>query len=148
MDCVVIDLDGTLANCEHRMHYLEGPKKNWDAFFENCSNDTIIHPMLHMLQLLSDKYKIVFVTARPEKNRELTINWLKRNYIVYDSLHMRKDRDFNKSPIVKKNIVLSLFEKGYNPVFAFDDRPDCVAMFQELGIYAFLVGENQGQILY
>lgn len=148
MDCVIIDLDGTLANCQHRMHYIEGPKKNWDAFFDNCLDDSVIHPMLHMMQILSEKYKIVFVTARPEKNRELTTKWLQNHGIVYDSLYMRKNVDYNKSPIVKKNIVLSLFEKGYNPVFSFDDRPDCVAMFQELGIYSFLVGENQGQILY
>ena len=31
---VVVDLDGTLADCTHRLHHIRGRRrKNWDAFF-------------------------------------------------------------------------------------------------------------------
>ena len=61
---------------------------------------------------------------------------------------MRKNVDYNKSPKVKEKLVEQLRGMGYNPIYSFDDRIDCVAMFQSIGIYAFLVGENEEQILY
>ena len=148
MNCVILDLDGTLANCKHRLHFIEGPKKNWDLFFDNCLDDIVIQPMFHLMNILSKDYKIVFITARPEKNRELTTEWLFKNNIQYSELLMRKNVDYNKSPIVKQQLVQQLRSMGYNPIYSFDDRADCVAMFQSEGIYAFLVGENEEQILY
>jgi histidinol phosphatase-like enzyme len=29
---IVVDLDGTIADCSHRTHYVKGAVKNWDAF--------------------------------------------------------------------------------------------------------------------
>lgn len=148
MDCVILDLDGTLANCKHRLHFIEGPKKNWDSFFDNCLDDSVIQPMFHLMNILSKDYKIVFITARPEKNRELTTKWLVKHNIEFSELLMRKNVDYNKSPKVKEKLVEQLRGMGYNPIYSFDDRIDCVAMFQSIGIYAFLVGENEEQILY
>jgi hypothetical protein len=148
MNCVVVDLDGTLANCDHRLHLIEGAKKNWDLFFDGCINDTVIEPMLNLIRLLSKDNKIVFITARPEKNRTLTAQWLVDNNITYDLLMMRPNKDFNKSPVSKQKMLSSLIDSGYNPIYAFDDRADCVQMFIQNGIYAFLVGENEGKISY
>ena len=36
---VLCDIDGTVANNDHRQHYLEG-KKDWDGFFSELINDT------------------------------------------------------------------------------------------------------------
>ena len=148
MNCVIVDLDGTLANCNHRLHYLEGTKKNWNSFFDGCLDDSVIEPMYSLLKILSDNYAIVFITARPEKNRYLTTQWLNKNEIPYTELLMRGDKDFNKSPVSKSKMLNILRDKGYNPVFAFDDRIDCVQMFIENGVYSFLVGENEGKISY
>ena len=116
MNCAIVDLDGTLANCDHRLHHIDGAKKNWDLFFQECSDDTVIQPMLNLIKLLSKDYKIVFITARPEKNRYLTTKWLNDNNIDYDLLMMRGDKDFNKSPVSKKKMLESVIAKGYNPV--------------------------------
>lgn len=148
MNCIIVDLDGTLANCDHRLHYLEGAKKNWDKFFEECTDDSVIQPMLHLLKILSEHYAIVFITARPEKNRELTSKWLDKNGVEYSELLMRPNVDFNKSPISKNKMLNELKLKGYKPIYAFDDRADCVQMFIENGVYGFLVGENEGKISY
>lgn len=29
---IIVDLDGTLANCEHRRHFLETKPKDWKSF--------------------------------------------------------------------------------------------------------------------
>ncbi len=146
MNCIIVDLDGTLANCDHRLHFIEGTKKNWDLFFEACVNDTVIEPMLNLMKHLSNDYKIVFVTARPEKNRVLTAQWLVDNNIYYDCLMMRPDKDFSKSPVSKQKMLLSLIDKGYKPIYAFDDRADCIQMFLENGVFGFLVGENEVRV--
>ena len=37
---VVVDLDGTVADCTHRLHHIRGRgRKNWDAFFAGCDLD-------------------------------------------------------------------------------------------------------------
>lgn len=38
---ILIDLDGTLANCDHRRHFVEGTKKNWSDFYQNMAFDTV-----------------------------------------------------------------------------------------------------------
>jgi 2-hydroxy-3-keto-5-methylthiopentenyl-1-phosphate phosphatase len=35
---VICDIDGTIANNDHRQHFLEG-KKDWDGFFSSLSED-------------------------------------------------------------------------------------------------------------
>lgn len=32
-DCIIFDIDGTLANIDHRLHHLEGFNPNWKSFF-------------------------------------------------------------------------------------------------------------------
>ena len=148
MDCVIVDLDGTLANCNHRLHHIDGVKKNWDLFFQGCSDDTVIEPMLNLIKMLSKDYKIVFITARPEKNRYLTTKWLNDNNIDYDLLMVRGDKDFSKSPVSEKKMLEHLIDKGFKPVYSFDDRLDCAEMFQSMGIFSMLVGENLGPVSY
>jgi hypothetical protein len=142
MDCVIIDLDGTLSDCNHRLHLIEGPKKNWDSFFEGCIDDPVIEPMLNILKMFRDDYKIVIITARPEKNRELTTQWLYNNQIKFDALYMRRNVDFRKSPQVKSDLVDQAIANLYNPIYAFEDREDCCVMFRERGIYALQVADS------
>ena len=33
MRAVICDIDGTLADVQHRLHHLEGDPKDWDGFF-------------------------------------------------------------------------------------------------------------------
>jgi len=142
MDCVIVDLDGTLSDCSHRLHYIESGKKNWNAFFENCLEDKVIEPMFNLLKILSKHYAIVILTARPEKNRFLTTKWLQDNNIFYDVLLMRFDNDFSKPPLVKKKLLNNLINLGYNPVYSFDDRLDCFEMFRDAGVYSMQIPEN------
>lgn len=47
---VVFDLDGTLSNIDHRLHYIQRPpsEKDWAAFFAACENDLPIGPMIRV----------------------------------------------------------------------------------------------------
>lgn len=142
MDCIIVDLDGTLADCNHRLHFIEGPKKDWDSFFDGCIDDPVIEPMLNLLEMFRDDYKIIILTARPEKNKERTKNWLVSNNIHFDGLYMRKNVDFRKSPQVKSELLDKVIADSYNPVYAFEDRQDCFEMFLQRGVFALKVGES------
>jgi len=39
-DVVIVDIDGTLADVQHRIHHIKGPgKKNWIKFFRGAPDD-------------------------------------------------------------------------------------------------------------
>jgi histidinol phosphatase-like enzyme len=55
---IIVDLDGTLASCEHRRHYVE--KKDWLSFYENMGHDGVHEWCKEIIQLFHEKkYKIL-----------------------------------------------------------------------------------------
>lgn len=38
-DCVIVDIDGVLADAAHRQHHLDGPWRDWDSFFADMGDD-------------------------------------------------------------------------------------------------------------
>ena len=63
---VICDIDGTVANNDHRQHLLNG-FKTWDLFFNALDKDTpILEVIEYVLELHSNGKKIVFITGRPE----------------------------------------------------------------------------------
>lgn len=36
---IIVDLDGTLCNAEHRKHYVEAKKKDWKSFYNGIAQD-------------------------------------------------------------------------------------------------------------
>lgn len=138
----IFDIDGTLANCDHRLHHIKNKPKNWPAFYSNCMDDALISPVAEMLDLYSKFYKIYLVTGRPENNRLLTESWLDNYKIKYDKLIMRGDRDFRKSPEFKSSVCDTIEAEGNIIFFAVEDRPDCVEMFINRGIFVFDVSNG------
>jgi hypothetical protein len=43
---ILCDIDGTVANNDHRQHFLEG-KKDWDGFFDKLDEDEPIRPIIN-----------------------------------------------------------------------------------------------------
>lgn len=41
MKYIIVDLDGTLANIDHRLHYIKQNKPDWNAFYGACKDDTV-----------------------------------------------------------------------------------------------------------
>ena len=48
----IVDLDGVLSDAASRQHYLERPRRDWDAFFEACGDDDVIEEIKVLLDLL------------------------------------------------------------------------------------------------
>ena len=138
----IFDIDGTLANCDHRLHYVKNKPKNWDAFYSECMGDHVIWPVAEMLELFRKNYLIYIVTGRPERNRDLTELWLNNNKIYFDKLIMRGDRDFRKSPDYKSSVCDTIMAEGNKIFLAVEDREDCINIFINRGIYTFNVSNG------
>lgn len=142
-ECIIVDTDGTIADCEHRRHYLE--VNNWPGFFGDMHLDTVIeHTRILVEALRAAGYAIVVVTARPDENdyREKTINWYAQNNIAYDAIYMRKGGDYRKDSIVKLEILDQVMRDGFLPVMALDDRKQVVDMWRENGIPCVQVNDG------
>ena len=90
---VLCDIDGTIANNDHRQHFLEG-KKDWDGFFSELSNDLPIQKVIDkVIEEHSNGKEIVFVTGRPERHRSETEKWLKKYFKFPIKIFMRPDNN-------------------------------------------------------
>ena len=94
----VVDIDGVLSDAASRQHYLERPRRDWDAFFEACGDDAVIEEIKVLLDLLDPQLRIVLLTARPERVHHLTEAWLRRYRIRWDVLLMRPWGDYDYGP--------------------------------------------------
>ena len=75
---------------------------------------------------LYNRYEVAIITARPEKCKEPTIEWLRDNYILYDKLFFEKDkykfieRDSMAELLIEDNGETALKVADIVPVFLLD----------------------------
>jgi FMN phosphatase YigB (HAD superfamily) len=139
---VIFDIDGTLANGEHRQHYLRSSPKNWEAFKAALHLDT---PHVHVVESMKlyhgSGYTIILASARSEEERLRTVGWLYDHGIgrLWSHLLMRKDGDYRDDYIIKKEMLEEILYMGYEPHLVFDDRERVVNMWREAGIKCYQV---------
>jgi len=137
---VIFDIDGTIADCTHRLHLIEGKKKEWEKFFFACVDDKPIWNILALLDslcLARNSNDIIFCTSRPERTRKETSEWICRCtgflHISKENLLMRADNDRRPDTIVKPEL---LEKAGLTPekvLFIVEDRTKVVVKLRELG---------------
>lgn len=132
---VIFDVDGVLANGDHRQHLLDKRgKKDWKGFFARAGDDALIEEVARLSELLDPALRVVLLTARPTTIQELTLAWLERHELTWDLLVMRRDRDFSPSPEAKRHALRQLRERGFEIKLAFDDDRRNVDMFHAEGV--------------
>ena len=92
---VIFDIDGTLADIEHRRPFVAGKKKDFDAFNAAMVNDTPNAPivdLLHMCLGRFDPTQVIFCTGRMEQYREVTRNFLLDKCEVEEFLSLVMDK--------------------------------------------------------
>lgn len=135
------DMDGVLANCGHRLHYID--EGDYDSFYadENIWLDALFGTGLTLLEMFKAQgYKIVIVTSRRESCRAATLRWLDDALMTYfksEDLYMRSNGDLRKSWEVKKDLLEKALQdnmKSYNSSglnFFVDDYPKNCQMVAE-----------------
>lgn len=132
---IVVDLDGTLANIQHRLHFLRTEPPNWDAFYEACDKDL---PKPWCVELIKSMkaagYRVILVSARTNKVLEKTRQWLKEIglFDLVELTLVRDGKDNTPDQILKKS-WLDAFGKE-QILFVVDDRQRVVDMWRENGL--------------
>jgi hypothetical protein len=123
-----------LSDAAGRQHFLERPRRDWEAFFDACGDDPVIAEVARLLELLDRDLAVVLLTARPARVSPNTRAWLDRYQLRWDLLVMRPDRDFRSSPEFKRACVADLREYGFELRLAFEDDRRNVDMFHGEGV--------------
>lgn len=132
---VVFDIDGTLANIEHRRHWVANKPKNWKAFNAGMDRDTVHEDIKWMnVNFASQGHKIILCSGRGEEHRVITTEWLNRNGIFYDDLYMRSAKDHRQDYIVKVELLARIREEHREPFLWFDDRTQVVDAIRAQGV--------------
>jgi len=138
---IVFDLDGTLADTTHRLHFIQRDPKDWDAFHRACVDDPPIQEMIDTLVSLHDDHFIEIWTGRSELVRKETVEWLAWHAVPYGQMLMRPIGDHRPDDVLKAG-WLSQVLPITRITLAFDDRKRVADMWRRHGIRCCLVAEG------
>jgi len=132
---IICDLDGTLIDCTHRLHFIKSEKKDWKNFFspDEIKKDQINSWCSELI--LSMNATPIFVSGRSEETRNPTLDVLgDALQTEIKHLYMRPIGDYREDSIVKEEIYKTYIEPYFNVLFCIDDRQQVVDMWRKLGL--------------
>ena len=161
-ETIICDIDGTIADIKHRLHYIKDHSGNllkspdWDSFNQACLNDKPIVDVIRIVKLLwmngssqsSSGFNLKFFTGRNSFAREATLLWLMKNFFNQDSssnnkehlleelgvtLSMRKETDLRDDSVVKLEMMQQFKLLPENVLCIFEDRQHVVDMWRDNG---------------
>jgi hypothetical protein len=130
----IIDIDGTLSDPTHRLHYIRKYPQDWNSFFLASVDDPPHEYMLFLVKQLIHIGPIFLCTTRPEEYRTITIKWLQDHFTSFTYIYMRKPSDPTDNAATKLRMLNEIKSHGFQPLFAIDDQPSVVAMYRKEGI--------------
>ena len=137
---VIVDIDGTIADCTERAEKFLGDNPDWDAFYDACDQDKPIQVICHLVALLWKYFDILFVTGRRESTDKKTRDFI-RKYIFGDehtaNILYRKNGDKRHDTLVKPELLEAYLKENRLDSsiveFILEDRNSMVAKWRELG---------------
>jgi hypothetical protein len=147
---IIVDLDGTVCDNNHRLDLLPPPEKAhitqaWDEFNQECLYDKPIYPMIKMVKNLQELgYVVLFLTGRSSICRSQSVKWIECHFVNMPyALFMRSVTDHRVDTAIKHDYVELLLER-YDIQYAFDDKETICEVMRHQGIHAFHVGTDGG----
>jgi len=161
-DTIICDIDGTIANISHRLHFIKDRsgimKKtpDWNSFNHACKNDKPISDVIQVVKLLwssrdsqtTPNFNLKFFTGRNTLVRENTLWWLTKHFFKRESssqgqidlleelgvtLSMRDEDDFRDDCDVKLEMMQEFKLIPENVLCIFEDRQTVVDMWRNNG---------------
>lgn len=154
---VVFDLDGTLADVRHRMHYIrpnpaidpvtgKKVKRRFDLFHEACVDDGLIGPVAYFYnRFTADPLTtVVVLSGRDHATYDKTVDWFKRMNLHLPDELLLKQGDQHTPDIEQKRFQADRLEKKYGkPIsMVFEDRARVVQMWKDRGTFVFNVEQD------
>lgn len=155
----IFDIDGTLANIEHRLHHIQKPQKDWQAFFAACVDDKPIWPVIRTLQRLRAGGAEIWIwSGRSDECKAETVRWLVQHGCLGNNLgntipwwpfgaperfRMRKAGDHRDDVVVKGEWLSMMDPPEFDRLTGvFEDRARVVKMWRNAGVPCFQVAEG------
>jgi len=136
----IFDIDGTIADATHRLHFIQGPKKDWDAFYDACDKDLEIDHVVAIVKAIKEsRLPVWMVTGRSERVRQKTSQWLIDRFIPFDRLLMRTEGNYQPDHIVKPKLVEDTGASLQDIIGVFEDRTSMVDEWRRLGVPCYQV---------
>lgn len=141
---VIFDIDGTLSDPSHRIHFItQQNPKDWDSFYNECEKDSPIYPIIRIAQLFNSfGFPIYLFTGRDIITKEKTEKWLLNNKIYYDLLKMRPHGNYRPDHELKLEWFNELRLKPKDILCVFEDRSRVVKEWRDLGIICLQVADG------
>lgn len=139
-DAIMVDIDGTLANLDHRLHHVRNGNKDWGRFFKECGADGVYEDVKRIVELeFQAGTSVVLCSGRPEDNREKTETWAAYYSIPYTTLKMRPAKNYKQDAITKVMLYRYEIKPFYNIRYVLDDRTQVVDAWRKIGLSCFQV---------
>lgn len=135
----IFDLDGTLANVEHRRHFID--RNDWDGFFEACDQDLpFTHTINLMRDLLQAGHRVEIWSGRSAQVEQKTRAWLLDHGVDPRALtRMRPVGDYQPDEKLKRAWLHEELAQGNRPDIIYDDRQKVVDMWRKEGMECYQV---------
>lgn len=138
----VLDIDGVVADAAWRLPLLgAGPasasRAAWAAFFDAAGDDRPIPSGLALARHLAVDHDVCWLTARSDRTRPLTVEWLNRHGLPCGELLMRPNDELRPSPVWKLEQLHAL-AKVRRIAVVVDDDTRVITMASEQGFPAEL----------
>lgn len=134
---VVVDLDGTLANVDHRVHLVRQESKQFSEFYALAKDDEVNEWCRILINSIHGHYRLPvwIVSARPKTLRDATKKWLDDNNVRHEKLFLLREDEKDNTP--DQELKRQWLRDNGGPdrvLFVVDDRQRVVDMWRAEGV--------------
>lgn len=149
MKWAIIDIDGSLSNCEWRRLFAtdarmeHDPEKRdalWNDFHARAAKDPPHEAEVELVKLWIDAgHRAIFLTGRPEPFRTMTQQWLLEQALPSVPLIMRSPGNYDHTAAYKLAQFLGpirqeIMQPSDDVSWVLEDHDGCVTMWRALGL--------------
>lgn len=142
LNCILIDIDGTLANIDERRKAFIADK-DWDLFYSKLREDLLNKWCNEIIERFKIDHQIILLTGRRNAFENETLEWLKTHNVFYNKIFFRGRDDYRSDEIVKKEILDNFIRPNYQILFVIDDRKRVVDMWRKEGLVCLHCAEGE-----
>lgn len=140
---VIFDVDGTIADVEHRRHFVNG-NNDWNSFRKETVNDTPVQWVCDIAKrFIAQGDNVAFFSARNESERAITekqiSEWIGDGH---QGVFLRPDGDFTCDAEFKSQLADKFLSVGGQIDLIFDDRNKVVDMWRAKGFNVVQVADG------
>lgn len=141
---VIFDVDGTIADVEHRRHFVSQKPADWKSFRNSTAFDTPVQWVCDIAKrFIAQGDNVAFFSARNESERSITekqiSEWIGEGH---QGLFLRPDGDFRRDDEFKSDLADKFEEIGGKIDLVFDDRNQVVEMWRQRGTTVVQVADG------